>query len=260
MNTGFPYIIQNDNLVLVIGTNTHTINKTHINYSKIMEAIKASNWDTVKDLIEPRKVILNYGKGNVSIQGATLYWKGKEMHNALAKRLIEMYQEGFPIEPMILFMENLMLNPSATAVDELYLFLEKCSLPITNDGHFLAYKRVRADFKDKFSGKFDNSVGQIVEMERNEVDDNRRRECSNGLHFCSRSYLDWFGSKNEPVMILKINPRDVVSIPADHNDAKGRCCRYEVIGQLGVAADDAFTAVVQDNANEPLSQADGAAV
>jgi hypothetical protein len=32
-------------------------------------------------------------------------------------------------------------------------------------------------------------------------------------------------------MILKINPRDVVAIPADYNNTKGRCCRYEVIGE-----------------------------
>lgn len=32
-------------------------------------------------------------------------------------------------------------------------------------------------------------------------------------------------------MILKINPADVVAIPADYNNTKGRTCRYEVIGE-----------------------------
>jgi hypothetical protein len=32
-------------------------------------------------------------------------------------------------------------------------------------------------------------------------------------------------------MILKINPKDVVSIPADYNNTKGRCCRYEVVAE-----------------------------
>ena len=31
-------------------------------------------------------------------------------------------------------------------------------------------------------------------------------------------------------MVVKINPRDVVSIPEDYDNAKGRCCRYEVVG------------------------------
>ena len=33
-------------------------------------------------------------------------------------------------------------------------------------------------------------------------------------------------------MILKINPADVVAIPKDYNNTKGRTCRYEVIGEL----------------------------
>ncbi len=33
-------------------------------------------------------------------------------------------------------------------------------------------------------------------------------------------------------MILKVNPKDVVSIPSDYDNAKGRTCRYEVIGEL----------------------------
>jgi hypothetical protein len=32
-------------------------------------------------------------------------------------------------------------------------------------------------------------------------------------------------------MILKINPRDVVSIPSDYENTKGRTCKYEVIGE-----------------------------
>jgi hypothetical protein len=32
-------------------------------------------------------------------------------------------------------------------------------------------------------------------------------------------------------MIVKINPRDVVAIPADYDNTKGRTCRYEVIAE-----------------------------
>ena len=57
-------------------------------------------------------------------------------------------------------------------------------------------------------------------------------------------------------MIVKINPRDVVSIPTDYNNAKGRACRYEVIGEVGVAPTDEeeFTAPVQENANNAWVQ------
>lgn len=243
----FPFIIQGNNVVVVIDNTPHTISKTHITYQKVVDAIKANDWDTVRNVIEPKKVVLEYGKGNVAVQGDTLFWKGREMHNALTSRMIAMLQEGFPIEPMVNFMENLMSNPSKRAVDELYGFLEKNNLPITPDGHFLAYKKVRANYLDVHSGTMNNSVGEIVEMERNEVDDNKDRTCSTGLHFCSQDYLNHFGG--ERVVIVKINPRDVVSIPSDYNDSKGRACRYEVVGELGVDPDEAFDKPVQENAN-----------
>lgn len=254
----FPYIVQGSNVTIVIDNRPHTVSKTHITYQKIVDAIKAGEWDRVRDLVEPKQVVVNYGKGNVSIKGETLYWKGKEMHNALTTRMIEMLKEEFPIEPLVLFMENLMTNPSKRSVDELYGFLEKNSLPITPDGHFLAYKKVRRDYMDIHSGTMDNSVGKVVEMERNQVDDDKDRTCSTGLHFCSQEYLPSFGGSDSRVVILKINPRDVVSIPSDYNNAKGRACRYEVIGEVGNESDDvgkAFTSPVQSNAKNNIAPA-----
>ena len=128
-----------------------------------------------------------------------------------------------------------MENPSLRAVEELYGFLEVCMLPITEDGHFLAYKKVRSDFKDIYSGTMDNSVGQVLDMPRNSVDEDKDRTCSSGLHFCAKSYLSHFGSWNSSgnrVVVVKINPRDVVAIPSDYNNAKGRTCRYEVVDVL----------------------------
>jgi hypothetical protein len=248
----YPFLIQGDNVVVVIDNKPHTINKTHITYQKVVDAIKAGDWEAVKDAIEPKKIVLNYGKGNVSIQGETLFWKGTELHTSLAVKMIEMLREGFPIEPMVMFMENLYQNPSKRAVTELYDFLEKGKLPITPDGHFLAYKKVRADYLDCHSGTMDNSVGQVVEMERYEVDDNKDNHCSTGLHFCSKDYLNSFGGAR--TVIVKINPRDVVSIPADYNQTKGRACRYEVVGEIDQdKADQAFTRSVQSNAfNRPM--------
>jgi hypothetical protein len=246
----YPYLIQGKNIVVVIGNKSHTVSSTHIMYQKVLDAIKAEDWDTVKDTVDPKKAVLNYGKGNISIQGDKMFWKDQPFHNAIVARMIGMLQDGFPIEPLVLFMENLMENPSKRAVTELYGFLEKNNLPITSDGHFLAYKKVRKDFLDIHSGTMNNAPGTVVEMERNMVDDDQNRTCSTGLHFCSESYLNHFGDSTSRTVILKINPRDVVSIPTDYDNAKGRACRYEVTGELGVDPADAFTASVQETANQ----------
>ena len=240
----FPYIVQGSNITVVIGTTPHTVSKNHITYNKLLAAIKAGEWETVQDIIEPKQVVLNFGQGNVSVEGDKIFWKGREMHNALTKRMVAMIQEDFPVEPLVAFMENLMENPSKRAVHELYGFLEKNTLPITSDGCFLAYKKVRQDYFDVHSGTvlnkpaayltdedtaaLEEAVGKnnevtvavedgvtVVSMERNLVDDDQNRTCSTGLHFCSQEYLRSFGG--ERIVILKINPRDVVSIPNDYN-------------------------------------------
>lgn len=248
----YPYLIQGKNVVVVIGSKSHTINSTHITYEKVLAAIKANDWDAVSDLIDPKKVVVDYGEGHASFQGNKFFWKDKELHSSLASRIIKMYQDGFPIEPMVKFMENLMENPSKRAVNELYGFLEKNSLPITPDGHFLAFKKVQNDYKDVYSGTMDNSVSKVVEMERNEVNDDQNVTCSTGLHFCSRDYLNHFGG--ERIVIVKINPRDVVSIPTDYNDSKGRACRYEVVDEIDKEkADEAFAKSVQALAQKEAS-------
>jgi hypothetical protein len=277
----YPYIVQGSNITVVIGTTPHTISRSHITYNKVLEAIKANDWDTVGALVEPKQVVLNFGQGNVSIEGEKIFWKGREMHNALTKRMVAMIQEDFPVEPLIAFMENLMENPSKRAVNELYGFLEKNTLPITSDGCFLAYKKVRQDYLDCHSGTvlnkpaaymtdedtaaLEEAVGKnnevavevvdgvtVVSMERNLVDDDQNRTCSTGLHFCSQDYLRSFGG--ERIVILKINPRDVVSIPNDYNDSKGRCARYEIVDEIDKdKADEAFAKTVQEAAEKEAS-------
>jgi hypothetical protein len=54
-------------------------------------------------------------------------------------------------------------------------------------------------------------------------------------------------------MILKINPADVVSIPTDYNGAKGRCCKYEVVGQVNGDPKAAFASIVNKEHSKPVA-------
>ena len=246
-NTPVPYLIQGNNIVVVIGNQSHTVNDSHVSYEAVKQSIKEQDWARLRDVVDPVQHVINYGEGRINIIDDVVHWDGEIMHGALAGRMIDMLREGFEITPLVNFMTNLMDNPSKRSVDELYGFLERNNLPITPDGYFLAYKRVRDDYRDVYTGKIDNTVGQTVSMTRNKVNDNKEQTCSTGLHFCSKEYLGSFGGSR--IMILKINPADVVSIPTDYGFSKGRCCRYEVIGELEVSAENAFTSSVQSNAN-----------
>ena len=78
--------------------------------------------------------------------------------------------------------------------------------------------------------------------------EDKNQTCSSGLHFCSLDYLPNFGrGDGNRVVILEIDPADVVSIPSDYNNAKGRACRYKVISEHNAENrdyTDAFDSVV----------------
>jgi hypothetical protein len=130
------------------------------------------------------------------------------------------------------------MNPSKRAVDELYTFLEHRALPVTDNGNFLAYKAVRADYTDKYSGKFLNTIDSVLEMPRNKVDDNKENGCSYGFHAGSVDYAKDFMDRDGHLMLVEINPADVVSIPTDCQFQKLRTCKYKVVGEYEIDLND----------------------
>src|SRR5271157_2420519 len=132
---------------------------------------------------------------------------------------------------MLRFLDNLMLNPVQSTIQELYDFLKKYNLPITDRGTFCAYKRVKDDYTDCHTGTVDNHIGQIPVMPFFEVDQDRTNLCSRGYHFCSRAYLSGFHGGH--LMVIEINPAEVVEIPPSNCvEGKGRSWRYEVIAEI----------------------------
>lgn len=239
-----PYIISDRSLTAYLGGEAFTIDADAKNYQGIVDLLKEI--DPPED--ELRKLFGGYDggadnfsfidksqNGLVTVSRSGVTYAGKTVNSALADRMVAIAEAGLPLDPWATFMENVMANPAPFAQEELYLWLAKSDLPITDDGCFLAYKKVQADFTDIHTGTFDNSPGQTVVMHggRAAVDTDRGNTCSTGLHFCSRSYLPQFGnSSGEKVVLVKINPADVVSIPADYENAKGRTWRYEVIQEV----------------------------
>ena len=172
------------------------------------------------------------GYGKVRVENGVVYYEDEAIHSALTDRILWGLEEGFDMTPYIRFLDNVMENPSSQSVKELYSFMEAAKMGITDDGCILGYKKVTEYYKDIYTKTIDNSVGAVVEMRRNRVDDNREQTCSTGLHFCAMSYLPSYGaSRGDRVMIVKVHPRDIVSVPVDYQFAKVRCCRYEVIAE-----------------------------
>ncbi len=230
-----PHVISSKNVTVYVDGEQHIVPTGTPQYDLVIKAIEAGDVQGVKDAVEVRQAVVKLSQGKIELDGTVLKYDGRPLHGALVSRILTVVKEAGNAAPLLLFLDNLMQNPSHRAITELYGFMEACDLPITTDGHFLAYKKVNEDYTSVHDGKTKNNIGLVVEMPRNAVNDNKDQTCSTGLHFCSESYLSHFGGSR--IVVVKINPADVVSIPTDYNNAKGRACRYLVVGELSYNSD-----------------------
>lgn len=229
------YIFTSDGGVSAfIGGRLYSCSAHHENIDKITEALKEKAFDRIPRLMDSKIAIQEYISPHGLVSTAdTIYYNGIKLDNVVTQHISKMIRDGFDIDPMLKYLENLLENPSEFAINELFLWQQRSGMPITEDGHFLALKKVRSDFGSFYdSGATKNIPGTFIEMPREHVRADRNITCSYGFHFCSYDYLDaYFGGKGT-VLLLKINPRDVVSIPSDHNNAKGRACKYEILHEI----------------------------
>lgn len=234
-----PYILTETSCTLLMNNKMRTIKKSAASiWERFIEALKTEDVEAIKRVLDTAAAVETFSQGNFKVVNDTVYHKNEPLHKALSDRVIRMIREGFNADPMLRFIDNLLENPSSTAINELYEFLEACDLPITPDGHFIAYKRIQDNYMDCHSGTIRNQVGDKPSMPRAKVNDDRRHTCSHGLHVCSIGYLAHFhGSR---LIVCKINPRDVVSIPVDYQNSKMRVCQYEVIEELDMTTIEAF--------------------
>ncbi len=256
-NTHVVATLTDKGLSLVVNGDPATINKTHLNFNKIIDALRNKDYDAIPALLDVPATIHQVTGGLVKVVNGIVFYGDQEMHNSLTDRMLKMLELGLDITPLARFLENLMQNPSFRAVQELHKFMEACDMPITEDGRLLAYRSVNEDFWDTHTGKtslslppesvppaltnqalFNNGVmvrngvtsdissGRcVVSMPRNMVNEDANQTCSYGLHVCSQQY----GMYGKRLLLVAVNPADVVSVPTDYNSAKMRVCRYEVL-------------------------------
>lgn len=208
---------------------THILPRTDPLAEKLIAALREGRQDEIPELVSKAKRIEKYGQGSFKVEDGRIHINGMAVPAVLSAKILKFQGDGLPHEPLVKFAENLQKNPSYRAVNELFQFLEKNDHPITENGCFIAYKKVRDDFLDVHSGTFDNSPGNVVEMARNQVNENSNENCSYGLHVANFDYATSFYEGGK-MLEVEVNPADVVSIPSDYNQSKMRVCKYLVLG------------------------------
>lgn len=243
------YIVNAKAIILFLDNKPVRLEKSDTRYPKIIKFFDEPEDEQetyVKNVLAPLEVKLDtiHGKDGFEVVEGDVFYKGEKLPNALATKVKSIVREGLPLTHFEKFWENLSLNPSSTSINELVDFLEYKELPITEDGHFIAYKGVKADFYSihgnsntkvikgtvNGSGQILNSVGEEIEVTRRDVDDDRNNHCSFGLHVGALAYASSFGSGGK-LLIVKVNPKDVVSVPKDYSCQKCRVSAYKVVAE-----------------------------
>ena len=230
MSESIPYTMTSDSLSAFVNNKQVVIRKGDDHFDLIVEAIKQENWAEVAKLVDKAEAIAKYGGDSFEVKDGVIKIDGEEIPPVLTTRILEFMKDKIDANRLILFWRSLKKNPNHEAVKDLYAFLEKNGHPITEDGCFIAYKRVQEDFTSVHDRKTMNAVGTEVTMPREECDSNRDKTCSTGLHVANFNYAKSFYAGGR-LLNVKVNPEDVVAIPVDYDQEKMRVCKYFIVSE-----------------------------
>jgi len=230
------HLTSGDAVTVFVDGKVYSTVKGSNTYDKCMELIANSGTpDQFDRLFNVTGVIAAFSDGDLTISHNKVIYKGKPVHHVVADRLLQLVNADQPYKPLANMLLRLMRNPSNRSVETFYNFMTNFGLPITDDGYVVAWKAVRSDYTDKWTGTICNKIGEVVSCNRNEVDDDPRRYCSRGFHAGSLRYsTEIYGSpaSGDRVMTVLLDPEHVVCVPYDHGYQKVRTCRYRVIGEV----------------------------
>ncbi len=240
LQQGQAAVISSNGITIVQGARTITVPPDHPNYRKIHNELNTAEPDynaafQLADIPEALNMFIqDGGAGNLTVdtERKVVQYNGDDLPDMFAQKLLSLMRHDMKPVTILNFLEKLYANPTPSAIEDLLPFCAANDFMLWDDGDVLGFKSVREDWKDHHSGTFDNSPGRIVSMPRESVNSDRDTTCSHGLHIAARAYAESFMA-NGKLLVVKVNPSDVVAVPMDYNRQKMRCCRYQSICEIG---------------------------
>lgn len=230
-----------------------TIPESHPRFQELLDLLlEGAGNDKVKELVD---LMLAVAKRMAVLSERVTYMNQQILFDGdpISGVLVDALREAFDaddintLRPIVNFLEKVQTNPAISSIDGLWRWVNSGELTIAQDGDFYAYKGLTVDDKSVHSGKafvdgvevvgqIPNLPGTTVSMPRSTVDDGGHNYCSTGLHAgkwdFARGFANSFSDGSKNVVLIKVNPRDVVSVPTDSGSAKLRVCRYKVIKKV----------------------------
>lgn len=248
------------------------VDDTHPNFAAIKGAAAASvagipvDADQIADLFDVATAVARRFERlseRVTVENGVIMFDGDPAQNGLSTQILRFMNEGEDFEPLVNFLEKIGTNPNEHSVNQAWDWLNNHDFSIFPDGDVLAYKGVYSDGngglrsgsrghafrngEEVVNDYVTNAVGDVIEMPRSEVMHDPAAACHAGLHVGTYRYAT--GYARGAMLKVKINPRDIVSVPTDARGEKIRVCRYTVLETIDAPVTTAidFTGFLQQD-------------
>lgn len=260
------------NIHIILDGVSYLIPTDHKNYDIINSAVEDGDIETLREpailsIAVAMQPIADFGGVDMSIESGELLYRGQPYHRQLGEEILKQIEKGYDPAPLLRFLEKCENNPNRGSVDQLFSWMGNVGLAMADDGDLLGFKYVTycnpescdeklrelakrgIKYTDDYSKKFNYNVGETPAMPRQKVQYDPSQGCSWGLHVGTLSYV----KGHDHILLVKVNPADVVSVPTDCSHQKLRACRFYIIQEF-----DPKSELFDDNGfSEPVVNSNG---
>lgn len=227
------------NIVVVVDGEMYVADEQHPLFDEIVEMVFDGD-ESVVEMFDTSAAVATVFEGvteRISVAHSKVYVDNDIVTGPYADKIVELIKSGGDALPYANFLEKVYTNTEEHTRDNLARWLNaNGSFTIDEDGDIIGYKGVTVSLGSinhgpavvngtAVHGSVPNQPGSVVSMARSKVEHNPGVGCASGLHVGTWDYANGFGSV---VLEVKVNPRDVVSVPTDCSDQKMRVSRYKV--------------------------------
>lgn len=189
--------------------------------------------------------------GSLSLRNGKIYFGEERLEDTLATHMLSLLDDSNAPKDekmwrsYVKFLDNMYQNVNPEIREQLFRWMNYenqsgNAFAITEDGCIIGYKGCQGTVLEpmskftgyaivdgvEYNGHIPNKVGSVVQMPRSAVTHDPSVGCSQGLHVGTRDYATLWA----PILLLvKVNPRDVVSVPFECSSQKMRVCEYTVL-------------------------------
>ena len=224
-----------------------------------LRAILVDDKETVKELTDAAVKVVD--DGDDSYRTAN----DDPVEDVVFRTAVKVIQADQNPAALVKFLERLERNPSAESRSQLFAWLKAEGFTITEDGFIVGYKGVSSEDNlswyvgkepvtvttadgesNVITGRIPYPVGAKVTIPRELVDSDRDATCSVGIHVGTLSHARGYGDK---VVLVLVDPADVVSVPRHSSGQKMRVCGLFVARLFDAESPIADAIITESNAD-----------